>query len=250
MGKFKQFLESVGYYSDDQLDKQLKGKEVLTFDYNDEAIMDFGKTTKVYITKDKKFFHIAKPGKDPVVMKSIEDKIKKYNLKLNENEINEGFISKIKNKIKNFSSEDIEIGRHIHNDKDTNTWMPKNVYEVIEYNKEDDLIKLKDVDSNKIKEYSFKDFWKQKWSNLDYLGEESGSGLKVYRFWQEVLKTKEYVIPKGKKIKIITDNLGYTKFMKNTKVKDVKMLSFISAEARTDDTDDLIEFNPFDIVKN
>jgi len=86
MGQFKQFLESVGYYSDDQMDKQLKGKEVLTFDYNDEAIMDFGKTTKVYITKDKKFFHIDKPTKDPVVMKSVEDKIKRYNLTLNENE--------------------------------------------------------------------------------------------------------------------------------------------------------------------
>lgn len=162
--------------------------------------------------------------------------------------LGESLFSKLKNKIKNYSSENIEVGRYTYKDKDNNIFLPKEVFEVIEYNKGDDIIKLKNVDTNKITELSFKEFWKNTWTNLDYLGEEPGSGIKVYRFWQEVLKTKEYNIPKGSKIFVETDNIGSTKVLKATKVKNIKMISFIEASAITDDLEK-IKFNPFDIIK-
>ena len=79
--KFRKLLEGIKKLSDTTMDKELMGKNMLTFEYNDKAIMDFAKTTTVRVTQDKKYFHIVNPADDKVVLKSIEKKIKQYNLK-------------------------------------------------------------------------------------------------------------------------------------------------------------------------
>lgn len=54
----KLFTEAIKKLSDEAMDKELKGKTVKTYPFNQEAVFELGKTTDVYVTKDKKFFHI------------------------------------------------------------------------------------------------------------------------------------------------------------------------------------------------
>jgi len=78
MKNFSEYmLESIKKLNDDNIDKAISNKDVITFEYNMVAIMDFGKTTNVYVTEDKKYFHIERLAKDK---NTIEDKIKKYKL--------------------------------------------------------------------------------------------------------------------------------------------------------------------------
>jgi hypothetical protein len=81
--KFKElYMESIRKMNDEKMDTFIKdvwkGK-VLTFKYNDGAVMEFGKKYDyVLVTSDRKFFHIP----DNSLMKKENDKIiKKYNLK-------------------------------------------------------------------------------------------------------------------------------------------------------------------------
>jgi len=62
MKKFSEILlESVKKVSDTKMDDYLKGKDVLSFGYNAEAVMELGKSCDVYVSQDRKFFHITKP---------------------------------------------------------------------------------------------------------------------------------------------------------------------------------------------
>lgn len=79
--KFKEFYnEAIRKMSDEKMDQALKNKsDIITFEFNAEATMEFGKKADVYVTKDQKFFHINKPAKSKTQW--LEDIISKYNLK-------------------------------------------------------------------------------------------------------------------------------------------------------------------------
>ena len=73
MKTFREIAESIQKLNDDIMDKKLKGKDIITFEYNMEAAMELAKNGNVFITKEKEFMNIEKP-----VSKEI---IKKFNLK-------------------------------------------------------------------------------------------------------------------------------------------------------------------------
>ena len=76
---FRTLIEGIKKLPDDKMDDALKGKDTITFEYNAEAVAEFAKKYEnVYITKDRKYFHILDiPFKDLEKSKIV----KKYNLK-------------------------------------------------------------------------------------------------------------------------------------------------------------------------
>jgi len=77
--------EAIKKMSDNKLDQELKGLDILTFKYNVEAVMDIGKSTTVWVNSDKSNFHIIKPNKE--MKKDLDKKIDQYNLVLIDGEI-------------------------------------------------------------------------------------------------------------------------------------------------------------------
>jgi len=87
MKKYSEFLtEAIIKMPDESLDAKIqadlgKGASVITFEYNAEAVMELAKHCgDVYVTKDKKYFHIA-DGLDKEHIKILKEVRKKYNLK-------------------------------------------------------------------------------------------------------------------------------------------------------------------------
>lgn len=155
--------------------------------------------------------------------------------------ISEGFL----NKIKNYAYEDVKIGNIIYFAK--KDALPSDVNEVIYFNKSEDIIKLKNIDDSKIKEMTIKEFFKLNPSNLDYVGAETGSGLRAYLFWKEVQKRDLIVILNDDAVLEIKGSDGYIKPKKEVEiiVKRQKIKIFIEAEGVY--KNETIIFNPNDI---
>lgn len=157
--------------------------------------------------------------------------------------INEGLL----NKIKNYTAEDIEVGRIIYFGKDGA--MPSDVNEVIQYNKSEDVVKIRNVDTDKVKEMSIKEFFKLGPTNLDWIGRDKGSGLIAYNFWKEI-KTKDLLVTLNSDAKFEikeTEGIIKPKIEVQIKVKKQKIKSFTEAEGEY--KDEVVIFNPNDIKK-
>jgi len=76
MKSFRELAEAMRKMSDEKMDKVLKDKDIMTFKYDAMPAMAFAKTTEVYISNDKRFFHIIKDEKND----KIKEIIKKFNL--------------------------------------------------------------------------------------------------------------------------------------------------------------------------
>jgi len=80
MRTFREIAEAIKSLSDTRMDQELKNRDVMTFAYNAEAIMELAKIVTIYETKDKSFFHFSRP-KGKTEQKVIQKKLDRFNLK-------------------------------------------------------------------------------------------------------------------------------------------------------------------------